>query len=222
MSSPSTPMSEHKWTTVRQGGDPANADSYEFVRYCEVCGMEDSCEDPLPPCVGQGNSCKMIPMSDERLQECPVCNHADYADDGNTIRPIVLGNYNICGCCGFAFEIQDAGPEPRETYWAAAKLRFDSGHHFWGDKVCKAEAEIERLRARYDEAVKAATKACSELETTEAKIAELSASLQEKESQVNMLKTRLPNLCVRCGVWRHEHFAADHPFDGLIVNPAAQ
>jgi hypothetical protein len=42
---------KHKWTGCRRGGSPAEADSYEYVRYCEVCGMEDTCEDPLPPCV---------------------------------------------------------------------------------------------------------------------------------------------------------------------------
>lgn len=40
----------HIWTGCRLGGHPANADSYEWVRYCQVCGMEDTCEDPLPPC----------------------------------------------------------------------------------------------------------------------------------------------------------------------------
>lgn len=43
---------EHKWTGVQRGGDPAEAGSYEWVRYCQVCGMEDTCEDPLPPCFG--------------------------------------------------------------------------------------------------------------------------------------------------------------------------
>jgi len=43
---------QHKWTGCRRGGSPAEADSYEWVRYCEVCGMEDTCEDPLPPCEG--------------------------------------------------------------------------------------------------------------------------------------------------------------------------
>jgi hypothetical protein len=48
----STPeQPQHKWTGCRRGGSPAEADSYEYVRYCEVCGIEDTCEYPLPPCV---------------------------------------------------------------------------------------------------------------------------------------------------------------------------
>lgn len=37
---------------MRRGGNPAESDSYEYVRYCEICGSEDTCEDPLPPCCG--------------------------------------------------------------------------------------------------------------------------------------------------------------------------
>ncbi len=44
------PLKTHKWVGQRVGGDPANAGSYEWVRYCSVCGIEDTCEDPLPPC----------------------------------------------------------------------------------------------------------------------------------------------------------------------------
>lgn len=46
----------HKWVGQQQGGSPAEAGSYEWVRYCSVCGMEDTCEDPLPPCPGEKNS----------------------------------------------------------------------------------------------------------------------------------------------------------------------
>jgi hypothetical protein len=45
-------LRSHKWVGQRRGGDPADAGSYEWVRYCEICGMEDTCEDPLPPCPG--------------------------------------------------------------------------------------------------------------------------------------------------------------------------
>lgn len=44
---------EHKWVGCRAGGDPANAGSYEYVRYCDICGIEDTCDDPLPPCEGE-------------------------------------------------------------------------------------------------------------------------------------------------------------------------
>ncbi|HXI85312.1 MAG TPA: hypothetical protein VNL17_14620 [Verrucomicrobiae bacterium] len=43
-------LKSHKWTGCRAGGDPTEAGSNEWIRYCEVCGMEDTCEDPLPPC----------------------------------------------------------------------------------------------------------------------------------------------------------------------------
>ncbi len=45
-------LRSHQWTGCQQGGDPADAGSTEWVRYCKVCGMEDTCEDPLPPCPG--------------------------------------------------------------------------------------------------------------------------------------------------------------------------
>lgn len=45
-------LHSHKWVGAQQGGHPAEASSCEWIRYCEVCGMEDTCEDPLPPCPG--------------------------------------------------------------------------------------------------------------------------------------------------------------------------
>ena len=47
-------MARHKWIGCQLGGSPANAESYEWIRYCKVCGMEDTCEDPLPECPGDG------------------------------------------------------------------------------------------------------------------------------------------------------------------------
>lgn len=40
----------HKWGGMRRGGNPSEATSYEWVRYCLACGIEDTCEDDLPPC----------------------------------------------------------------------------------------------------------------------------------------------------------------------------
>lgn len=47
---------EHKWTGMQLGGRPDEATSYEWIRYCSVCGMEDTCEDPLPECPGEDTS----------------------------------------------------------------------------------------------------------------------------------------------------------------------
>lgn len=49
-SEPVSPQPQHEWTGCQRGGNPANEDSYEWVRYCKNCGMEDTCEDPMPPC----------------------------------------------------------------------------------------------------------------------------------------------------------------------------
>ncbi len=57
---------EHKWKMQRMGGNPANAESYEWVRFCEVCGIEDTCEDPLPPC-------SPVPPVDAARPELPPC-----------------------------------------------------------------------------------------------------------------------------------------------------
>jgi hypothetical protein len=43
-------MSKHKWVGKRLGGNPGEAGSYEFVRYCEICGWEDPGEDEISPC----------------------------------------------------------------------------------------------------------------------------------------------------------------------------
>ena len=43
---------KHRWGGCKLGGSPAEESSQEWVRYCEDCGMEDTCEDPLPPCPG--------------------------------------------------------------------------------------------------------------------------------------------------------------------------
>ena len=40
----------HQWKTQRMGGNPADIESYEMVRYCTVCGVEYSEDDDLPPC----------------------------------------------------------------------------------------------------------------------------------------------------------------------------
>lgn len=56
----------HKWVGQKMGGNPACAESYEWVRYCSMCGMEDTCEDPLPPCLFRKRS--LI----ERLIRLPI------------------------------------------------------------------------------------------------------------------------------------------------------
>jgi hypothetical protein len=43
-------LRSHEWVGQRAAGDPAEEGSYEWVRYCKNCGMEDTCEDPMPPC----------------------------------------------------------------------------------------------------------------------------------------------------------------------------
>lgn len=47
-------MKEHKWVGQRVGGDPTEAASYEWVRYCSICGMEDTHKDLFPSCPGPG------------------------------------------------------------------------------------------------------------------------------------------------------------------------
>lgn len=73
---------QHVWTGCKLGGHPANAESYEWVRYCKVCGIEDTCEDPLPPCVidendpiGWCSSCDSIWENCEFkiINERPAC-----------------------------------------------------------------------------------------------------------------------------------------------------
>ena len=44
-----TALKSHKWTGCQS--DPFNHPG-EYVRYCSVCGIEDTCEDSLPPCPG--------------------------------------------------------------------------------------------------------------------------------------------------------------------------
>lgn len=53
-------LRSHTWTGCQRGGSPSEAESYESVRYCSVCGMEDTCEDPLPPCPGESESTKEL------------------------------------------------------------------------------------------------------------------------------------------------------------------
>ena len=42
----------HKWDAMLLSGGSIDSGYYKSVRYCSVCGMEDTCEDPLPPCPG--------------------------------------------------------------------------------------------------------------------------------------------------------------------------
>lgn len=41
----------HQWKTQRMGGNPADAESYEKVRYHTACGVGYSEDDDLPPCM---------------------------------------------------------------------------------------------------------------------------------------------------------------------------
>lgn len=41
----------HRWTTVRAGGDPAEATSAERVTVCADCGIERTDENATKPCV---------------------------------------------------------------------------------------------------------------------------------------------------------------------------
>lgn len=42
---------DHDWVTQRQGGNPANIESYEWVTYCSLCGMEYPGDDAdIPAC----------------------------------------------------------------------------------------------------------------------------------------------------------------------------
>lgn len=69
-------LQSHKWSGLQP-----SKHSTEYVRYCETCGIEDTCEDPLPPCkrVEICETCGAA-VDDERLHSIPgnnkeLCNH---------------------------------------------------------------------------------------------------------------------------------------------------
>lgn len=70
-------LMSHQWTGVQRGGDPTEAGSTEYVRYCRLCGIEDTCEDPLPPCsVKECDKCGGKGHLAKGLQigcQCPQC-----------------------------------------------------------------------------------------------------------------------------------------------------
>lgn len=41
---------KHLWITKRAGGDPAEATSYEWITYCDRCGIEYSEENAMEEC----------------------------------------------------------------------------------------------------------------------------------------------------------------------------
>ena len=41
---------DHKWVTRRAGGNPADAESYERVTFCDKCGIEQEVETPPHQC----------------------------------------------------------------------------------------------------------------------------------------------------------------------------
>ena len=57
-------VTEHVWTGCQQGGSPVEESSTEWVRYCKNCGMEDTCEDPMPPC-----HCRICAERDQAVRE---------------------------------------------------------------------------------------------------------------------------------------------------------
>jgi hypothetical protein len=66
-----TNMRSHKWKHQRAGGNPADIESYEWVRFCDVCGIEDTCEDDenFPACVAP------VPeLKPEVRTECEDCD----------------------------------------------------------------------------------------------------------------------------------------------------
>lgn len=40
----------HKWVSRRMGGNPSDAESYEYVCFCDVCGDELTEENRNGPC----------------------------------------------------------------------------------------------------------------------------------------------------------------------------
>jgi hypothetical protein len=48
-------LRSHAWLGARREFKPGpyGTGSYEWVRYCSACGMEDTCEDSMPPCPGR-------------------------------------------------------------------------------------------------------------------------------------------------------------------------
>ena len=69
------------------------AGSYEYVRYCKVCGIEDT-RDPLPPCVESDLHEQAVPkdilgndvkVGDYVLIQCTVMNIADNPDGQNNL-----------------------------------------------------------------------------------------------------------------------------------------
>lgn len=71
---------KHKWSGLRRvGGHPANAESYEFVRICEVCGMEDTCE--VPPCPGDEIEVAEEIESAEDRETMQLIDERDQAED---------------------------------------------------------------------------------------------------------------------------------------------
>ena len=60
LAAPVAGLRSHKWTGRQQGGCPSEIGSYEWVRYCDVCGVEDTHEDPPSPCTGNGDTVQEI------------------------------------------------------------------------------------------------------------------------------------------------------------------
>lgn len=43
-------------SSLPREGSPAKSKPHEWIRYCLVCGMVDTCEDPHPPCPGANDA----------------------------------------------------------------------------------------------------------------------------------------------------------------------
>lgn len=64
---------KHRWMGQRMGGDPAEAGSYEYVKYCRDCGKASNGEDNDEECTSAGIVYECHEHGAQAGDHCPQC-----------------------------------------------------------------------------------------------------------------------------------------------------
>lgn len=82
----------HEWTSQQQGGDPANADSTEWVAFCKKCGTIMGADMGMADEIHFDESVPRLPRS-ERMCEC------GHFKEEHTLPPFLgCGSCRKCDC----------------------------------------------------------------------------------------------------------------------------
>jgi hypothetical protein len=127
---PVCPPDNHVWKGQRAGGDPADAGSYEWVSYCENCGVEQSDETENLPCPPEPDYPDLV----SELLPCPFCGSTASFTEANSAsgdKIVWLVGCDSEDCPAMPLLCGNARKVDAKKAW---NTRAIAGHFFVGDE----------------------------------------------------------------------------------------